>query len=133
MAFKNFIEELLTLDRDVVLLRLTIPTNGASAISQLGVRGNGYIAARTAAGVMTLTPIAGLKMPVRPNIQVSLGLAVIAPKFAQVGTYVAATGVITINCVDGSGLASEWPVANADAVLNVVITFSNSQQLPNHS
>lgn len=133
MATKNFTDQLFTLDRDVVFLRLTIPTNGSSAISQSGVRGQGYVAARTDVGVMTLTPISNLQAPVRPNVTVSLGLAAVAAKFAQVGTYNTTTGVITINCVNGSGVASEWPTADADAVLNVCISFSNTSQLPNHS
>ncbi len=130
MAYKNFERGVMTLNRDVVQLNLAIPTNGATAPVAASIRGIGYTVARPGVGIYTLTPVAGLKFPVQLGIRADLRLSAIGNTFAQVTTYNATTGVITINCVTGVGVAVEWPAANADNVLGVAITFSNSSQLP---
>ncbi len=130
MAFKNFDNDVLTLDRDVVIFRFTIPTNGATTPVRTGIFGNGYTVARTGVGIYTLTPIAGLKWPTRPCVQAHLSLAAVGNTFAQVGGYNTSTGVITVNCVTGSGVAAEWPAANADNILNVSILTNNTSQKP---
>jgi hypothetical protein len=130
MSYKNFSNAVYTLNRDVVQLNLAVPTNGATTPVASGIRGRGYTVARTGVGIYTFTPQAGLLFPVQLGIRADLRLAAVGNTFAQVGTYNATTGVFTINCVSGTGVAAEWPAANADNVLGVAITFSNSSQLP---
>lgn len=133
MAFKNFEEKCWSLNRDLVMLNLAVPTNGAAAPTAASIRGLGYTVTWAATGVYTFTPVAGLKMPVLLGITAHLRLAAVGNTFAQVGTYSSTTGVFTVKCVNGSGVAAEYPAANADNVLSVTITFSASSQLPNHS
>lgn len=132
MAFKNFDSEVFSLDRDLVIFRLTIPTNGATTPVRAGINGNGYTVARTGVGIYTLTPVAGLRFPTRPAVTVSMGFAALTNAFAQVLTYNTTTGVITIVYL-AAGVAAEWPAANADNVLNVTIVAQNSSQLPRQS
>lgn len=130
MAYKNFSNQLMTLSRSIVQFNMTIPTNGIH--TPLGVKGAGFTVAKTNVGVYTLTPDAGLKFPVQLGVFAHLRLAAVGNTWAQVGTINTTTGVITVNCVTGLGVAVEWPAANADNVLSVEIVYSNSSQLPQH-
>jgi hypothetical protein len=133
MAFKNFTEKMSSLNRDVIKLSLAVPTNGAAVPTASGIRGLGYTVTWAATGIYTFTPVSGLKMPVLLGISAHLRLNAVGNTFAQVGTFDSATGVFTVRCVSGTGVAAEWPAANANNVLSVEVTLSNSSQLPNRS
>ena len=133
MAYKNFIEESLTLTRDVVFLPISIPTNGITTPVAANVRGLGYTVVRSGVGVYVLTPVAGLKMPNAPTVHVSQLFAAVAGQ-SIVQSIVVSTGVITLSYVTTATLvAVEWPAAGANSLVSVLVTFSNSLQLPNHS
>lgn len=133
MAYKNFIEESLTLTRDVVFLPISIPTNNITTPVAANVRGLGYTVVRSGVGVYVLTPVAGLKMPNAPTVHVSQLFAAVANQAVQ-ASIVVSTGVITLSYVNTTTLAPvEWPAAGANNLVSVLVTFSNSLQLPNHS
>lgn len=133
MAYKNFVEESLTLTRDVVFLPISIPTNGGANPVAANVRGLGYVVTRPSLGIYTLTPIAGLKMPNAPTVHVSQLFAAVAGQ-SVIASIVISTGVITLSYVTTATLAAvDWPAAGANSLVSVLVTFSNSQQLPSHS
>ena len=130
MAFANFVEQIYTLNRDVVFLPLRIPTNGATTPVAANILGRGAVVTRTGVGVYTVVFNAGLSFPNALCFDAHLQLSAVGATYAQVGTWVPSTRTLTINCTNGAGVAAEWPAANANNVLSVLAVFTNSNQVP---
>jgi hypothetical protein len=109
---------------------LSIPTNGATTPVASGIRGRGAVVTRTGVGVMTVVLSAGHDYLDLLSSYADLRLAAIANTWAQVGTWVPATRTLTINCLNGSGVATEWPAADPNNILHVSLCFGSSNTKP---
>lgn len=131
MAYRQLYSEAEFSNPLTMNFHFSVPTNGATTPVATGIRGYGATISRTGVGVMTVVFPAG--MPGRQLLVATahLRLAAVGNTFAQIGTWNATTRTLTVNCVNGSGVAAEWPAANADNVLHVNVVFGDSDTRPN--
>ena len=111
--------------------QFSVPTNGATTPAASGIRGYGATITRTGVGIMSVVFPAGMPGAQLLSAQASLRLSAVGNTFAQVGTWTPSTRTLLVNCVTGSGVAAEWPAANANNVLEIDVVFSDSATLPN--
>lgn len=111
--------------------QFSVPTNGSTTPVASGIRGYGATITRTGVGIMSVVFPAGMTGSQLLSAQASLRLSAVGNTFAQVGTWTAATRTLLVNCVNGSGVAAEWPTANANNVLEIDVVFSDASVLPN--
>lgn len=112
------------------VFEFAVPTNGSTTPVATSIRGRGATIVRTGVGVMTVTFAAGQPGANLLDVDCQLRLAAVGNTFAQAGTWNATTRVLTINCVNGSGVAAEWPAADANNVLHVRVVFGDSAVVP---
>jgi hypothetical protein len=108
-----------------------VPTNGSTTPVATGIRGSGATITRTGVGVMTVIFGQGVPGSQLLSAVAHLRLSAVGNTFAQVGTWTASTRTLLVNCVSGSGVAAEWPAANANNVLHIEVVFGDSSVLPN--
>jgi hypothetical protein len=108
-----------------------VPTNGVTTPTASGIRGYGATITRTGVGIMSVVFPAGMPGAQLLHVGCQLRLAAVGNTFAQAGTWNATTRTLLINCVTGSGVAAEWPAANANNVLHISAVFADSSVLPN--
>jgi hypothetical protein len=108
-----------------------VPTNGATTPVASGIRGNGATITRTGVGIMSVVFPAGAPGARLLEARAHLRLNAVGNTFAQVGGWNATTRTLLVNCVTGSGVAAEWPAADANNVLHIGVVFGDSAALPN--
>lgn len=111
--------------------QFAVPTNGSTTPVASGIRGFGATITRTGVGIMSVVFPAGMPGGQLLSALAHLRLSAVGNTFAQVGTWTAATRTLLVNCVTGSGVAAEWPAANANNVLHIDVVFGDSTTLPN--
>lgn len=131
MAYRQLYSESAFATPGTDRFEFAVPVNGSTTPVATGIRGSGATITRTGVGIMTVIFGAGMVGAQLLSVQAHLRLSAVGNTFAQVGTYTAATRTLLINCVTGSGVAAEWPAANANNVLHIDVVFADSATLPN--
>lgn len=131
MAYRQMYEFAEYATPHTIQFQFSVPTNGATTPVATGIRGYGATITRTGVGIMSVVFPVGMPGGQLLSAQASLRLAAVGNTFAQVGTWTPSTRTLLVNCVNGSGVAAEWPAANANNVLEIDVVFSDSATLPN--
>lgn len=112
--------------------QFSVPTNGSTTPVASGIRGYGATITRTGVGIMSVVFPAGMPGANLLSAQAHLRLAAVGNTIAQVGTWTAATRTLLVNCINSTtGVAAEWPAANANNVLHIDVVFGDSSAVPN--
>ncbi len=130
MTYRQLYTEQETPNAARIVFDFAQPTNGSSAFAANSQLGAGAVLARTGVGTASLTFAQGMPGLKFLYANAHIRLNAVGNTFAQVGGWNATTRVLTINCVTGSGVAAEWPAANANNVLHVTVVFSDSDVKP---
>lgn len=131
MAYRQFYNESSFATAGTDRFEFAVPTNGATTPVAAGIRGSGATITRTGVGVMSVVFGQGMPSAQLLSANAHLRLSAVGNAFAQVGTWTPATRTLLINCVTGTGVAAEWPAANANNVLHIDVVFADSSVLPN--
>lgn len=131
MAYRQLYSESAFATPGTDRFEFAVPTNGSTTPVATGIRGSGATITRTGVGIMSVVFGQGMVGAQLLSANAHLRLSAVGNTFAQVGTYTASTRTLLVNCVTGSGVAAEWPAANANNVLHIDVVFADSATLPN--
>lgn len=130
MTYRQLYKEQESANPARIVFDFAQPTNGSSAFAALSQLGSGAVLARTGVGTASLTFAQGMPGLKFLYADANLRLNAVGNTFAQVLGWNATTRVLSLACVTGSGVAAEWPAANANNVLHVTVIFCDSDVKP---
>lgn len=129
MAITHTLDTPQTYGNNRVYLDAQIPTNGAADPVAANCKGGFYTVARTGVGILRFTFKQGFRAG-RPRVFPELQLAVPDGSYAVAGPFTAATATaeatLDIHIRAASGAAVELPAANANNVLSLGLTFTDT-------